>query len=127
MSNTLRIEMEPLGVRVVTVMVGSASTPIFDKPDGQLHLPETSYYRYPGVEEMAKKQRAEHKDAGMSVDKLAPEIVKGILTGTKDPLWAGTFATTVRWAIWAYPRWFLDWSCNVGRGLEKVKAGISGI
>ncbi|KAG6358442.1 hypothetical protein INS49_014326 [Diaporthe citri] len=93
MSDTLRIEMGPLGVRVVTVMVGSASTTIFDKPGGQLHLPETSYYRYPGIEEMANKQRAEHKNSCMSVDQLAPKLVKGILTGTKDPLWAGTFAT----------------------------------
>lgn len=123
MSDTLRIEMEPLGVRVVTVMVGSASTTIFDKPGGQLQLPETSFYRYPGIEEMANKQRAEHKNSCMSVDELAPKLVRGILTGTKDPLWAGTFATAVRWGTWAYPRWFMDWSCNVGRGLEKVKAG----
>ncbi|KAK7729339.1 hypothetical protein SLS63_006212, partial [Diaporthe eres] len=93
MSDTLRIEMEPLGVRVVTVMVGSASTTIFDKPGGQLHLPETSFYRYPGIEEMANKQRAEHKNSCMPVEDLAPKLVKGILTGTKDPLWAGTFAT----------------------------------
>lgn len=123
MSDTLRIEMAPLGVRVVTVMVGSASTTIFDKPGGQLHLPETSYYKYPDIEEMANKQRAEHKNACMPVEELAPKLVKGILTGTKDPLWAGTFATAVRWGTWAYPRWFMDWSCNVGRGLEKVKAG----
>lgn len=123
MSDTLRIEMAPLGVRVVTVMVGSASTTIFDKPDGQLKLPENSYYRYPGVEEMASKQRAEHKDSCMSVDELATKLVKGILTGTKSPLWAGTFAALVRWGTWAYPRWFMDWSCNVGRGLEKVQVG----
>ncbi|KAG8163164.1 hypothetical protein KVR01_007642 [Diaporthe batatas] len=123
MSDTLRIEMEPLGVRVVTVMVGSASTTIFDKPGGQLHLPETSYYRRDGIEEMANKQRAEHKNSCMSVDELAPQLVKGILTGTQNPVWAGTFASAVRWGTWLYPRWFMDWSCNVGRGLEKVKAG----
>lgn len=117
--------MGPLGVRVVTVMVGSASTTIFDKPGGQLHLPKDSYYQVPGIEEMANKQRAEHKNSCMPVEELAPKLVKGILSGTKDPLWAGTFATLVRWGIWAYPRWFNDWSCNVGRGLEKVKASSS--
>lgn len=115
--------MAPLGVRVVTVMVGSASTPIFDKPDGQLKLPKNSFYHYPGVEETAGKQRAEHKNSCMSVDELAPKLVKGILTGTPNPVWAGTFATLVRWNTWAYPRWFIDWSCNLGRGLEKVRPG----
>lgn len=121
MSDTLRIEMAPLGVRVVTVMTGSANTPIFNKPDGELKLPENSYYRYPGVEEMAMKQRMEHQESCMSVDELAPQLVRGILSGTKNPLWAGTYATLVRWGIWAHPRAFTDWSCNVGRGLEKVE------
>lgn len=123
MSETLRIEMAPLGVRVVTVMVGSASTTIFDKPDGQLKLPDTSFYKYPGIEETAGKQRAEHKNSCMSVDELAPKLVKGILSGTPNNVWAGTFATIVRWNTWAYPRWFIDWSCNIGRGLELVKPG----
>lgn len=107
MSDTLRIEMEPLGVRVGTVMVGSASTAIFDKPGGQLHLPETSFYRYPGIEDMANKQRAEHKNSCMPVRELAPKLVKGIFTGIKDPLWAGTFASAMRWVRWEsglYPR-----------------------
>lgn len=122
-SETLRIEMAPLGVRVVTVMVGSASTAIFDKPDGQLHLPGASLYKYPGLEEKAGKQRAEHKTSCMSVDELAPKLVTGILSGTPNHVWAGTFATLVRWNTWAYPRWFIDWSCNIGRGLELVKPG----
>lgn len=50
MSETLRVEMKPLGVRVVTVMCGSANTPIFNKANGQLQLPDNSYYRGQGVE-----------------------------------------------------------------------------
>lgn len=78
--------MEPLGVRVVTCMVGSASRTIFDKPGGRLQLPEASHYRYPGIEDMATKQRAEHKNSCLPVEDLAPELARGILTGTKDPV-----------------------------------------
>lgn len=122
MSDTLRIEMAPLGVRVVTVMTGSANTPIFNKPGGELKLPDSSYYKCDGIEEIAMKQRMEHQSSCMSVDEIAELLVKGILSGTKNPVWAGTFATLVRWGIWAHPRAFTDWSCNTGRGLEKVKS-----
>lgn len=70
---------------------------------------------------MANKKRDDHHGACMNVDELARGLVKSILTGTKHPVWAGTYATLVRWGTWAYPRWFIDWSSNVGRGLENVK------
>lgn len=112
-----------MGVRVVTVMCGSANTPIFNKPNGQLDLPEGSYYSGHGIEEVANKQRDDHQNSSMNVDELAHSLVKGILSGTKNPVWAGTYATLVRFGSWAYPRAFIDWSSNVGRGLELLKPG----
>lgn len=82
-SDTLRIEMATLGICVVTVMVGSVGTTIFVKPGGQLQSPETSYYRYPGIERIGNKQRAKHKTLFMSVDKVALKSVRDVLTGTK--------------------------------------------
>ncbi|KAK7745886.1 hypothetical protein SLS53_002605 [Cytospora paraplurivora] len=92
LSETLRIELAPLGVRVVTVMCGSANTPIFNKPGGQLRLPERSYYAGHGIEEVANKQRDDHQGGSMNVDELAQSLVKGILSGTQKPVWAGTYA-----------------------------------
>ncbi|EXJ73923.1 uncharacterized protein A1O5_02217 [Cladophialophora psammophila CBS 110553] len=119
MSEILRLELEPLGVRVVTAMCGSANTPIFDKPGGQMKLPETSYYY--NVQDAATKERMDHKGKAMKVEVLADKLVKEILGGAKGPVWHGAFAPLVRFATWAFPRWYLDKLVNAERGLDQVK------
>ncbi|KAK4184561.1 NADPH-dependent 1-acyldihydroxyacetone phosphate reductase [Podospora australis] len=123
MSEILRIEMEPLGVRVVTVLVGSVNTPIFGKPGGKFDLPETSYYF--AAQEHAYKQRMAHQGESMNVDDFAKAFVTKVLkSGANkkgaDSIWFGTFATLVKWASWTWPQWYLDKSCNSDRGLELV-------
>ena len=119
MSEVMRIEMEPLGVRVVTVMLGSVDTPIFGKPGGQMHLPETSYYYE--IQEHNYKQRMTHQGQSMKVEPFAKQLVKDLLSGNRGTLWLGTFATLVRFATWATPQWYVDMSSNSDRGIELVK------
>ena len=118
-SETLKVELEPLGVRVVTVMSGSADTPLFDKPGGQLRLPEGSYYH--GVEEAAAKERRDHQRQATKVDVLANRLVKDILGGTRGMIWYGAFAPTVRYITWAFPAWIVDRLVNAERGIRQVK------
>jgi 1-acylglycerone phosphate reductase len=119
MSETLRLELEPLGVRVVTSVCGSADTPMFGKPGGPMELPETSYYR--GVEEEAWKERMDHQRQAMDVDVLAGKLVKDILRGTSGAIWHGAFASLVWWASWFNVTWFVDRMINSARGLNKVR------
>ncbi|GLI74795.1 hypothetical protein PoHVEF18_003043 [Penicillium ochrochloron] len=79
MSDTLRVELEPLGVRVVTSICGSADTPMFGKPGGPMELPESSYYH--GVEEEAWKERMDHQRQATDVEVLAGKLVKEIIAG----------------------------------------------
>ncbi|KAK8047613.1 NADPH-dependent 1-acyldihydroxyacetone phosphate [Apiospora saccharicola] len=44
LSEVLRVELEPLGVRVVTAIIGAVDTPIFENSHpGPLKMPSTSY------------------------------------------------------------------------------------
>jgi 1-acylglycerone phosphate reductase len=115
----LRLELEPLGVRVVTVMCGPADTPMFGKPGGQMRLPETSYYY--NVQDAAYKERMDHQGKAMKVEVLADKLVKDILGGARGPIWHGAFATLVRFITWAFPTWYVDKLVNTERGLEQVK------
>lgn len=119
MSETLRVELEPLGVRVITSICGSVDTPMFGKPGGPMDLPNTSYYH--GVQDAAWKERMDHQRQATKVDLLAEKLVKDILNGTKGVIWHGAFASLVRWAHWFNIGWFMDRLINSSRGLDQVK------
>ena len=119
MSETLRVELEPLGVRVVTSMCGSADTPMFGKPGSPMDLPETSYYH--GVEDATWKERIDHQRQAMNVNVLARKLVQDILGGARGVIWHGAFASLVRWASWLNITWLVDNLINSARGLRQVK------
>ncbi|XXG99337.1 hypothetical protein Hte_005674 [Hypoxylon texense] len=119
MSETLKLELEPLGVRVVTVMCGSADTPMFGKPGGRMRLPATSYYG--GVEDAAYRERTGHRSKAMKVELLADELVGDVLGGARGPIWHGAFASITRFSTWAFPTWYVDKLVNAERGLDKVR------
>jgi len=119
MSETLRLELEPLGVRVVTVMCGSADTPMFGKPGGKMELPETSHYY--NVQDAAYKERMDHQSKATKVEVLADKLVKDILSGAKGLIWHGAFASLVRFITWAFPTSYVDKLVNAERGLGQVK------
>jgi 1-acylglycerone phosphate reductase len=119
MSETLRIELEPLGVRVVTSTCGSVDTPMFGKPGGPMKLPETSYYH--GVQDAAWKERMDHQRQAANVDVLAGKLVRDIIRGTRGVIWHGAFAPLVRWARWLNVLWVVDRLINSARGLKQVE------
>ena len=119
LSETLRVELEPLGVRVVTIICGSVDTPMFTKPSGRLNLPKDSYYL--GVEETAWKERMDHQKQATKVDVIAEGLVKDMLGGARSPVWRGALASMVRYMTWALPAWVVDNLVNGARGIKQVK------
>jgi 1-acylglycerone phosphate reductase len=115
----MRVELEPLGVRVVTSMCGSADTPMFSKPGGPMDLSETSYYC--GVQDAAWKERMDHQRQATNVDVLAGKLVNDILGGASGTIWHGAFASVVRWAGWLNITWLMNRMINSTRGLNLVK------
>ncbi|OGE48177.1 hypothetical protein PENARI_c031G05465 [Penicillium arizonense] len=94
MSEILRFELEPLGVRVVTSICGSADTPMFAKPGGPMNLPEMSHYH--GVQDAAWKERMDHQRQATQVDVLAGKLVKDILGGNRGVIWHGALINSAR-------------------------------
>ena len=118
-SETMRIELEPLGVRVLTGMTGSANTPMFSKPGGQMRLAESSYYH--SIQETAYKERMEHKESAMEVGVLAEKLVTAIVGGSKGLTWHGALAPSVRYMVWLLPTSTVDGMVNKARGVPQVK------
>ncbi|KAK4548965.1 hypothetical protein LTR36_008738 [Oleoguttula mirabilis] len=119
LSETMRLELEPLGVRVITLMCGSIDTPMFGKPGGQMTLPETSHYY--SVQDAAYKERMDHQRQAMQVGVLADKLVKDIVGGATGVIWHGAFAPTVWFSTWMLLTWVVDKMVNAERGLGLVK------
>jgi 1-acylglycerone phosphate reductase len=119
MSEIMRMELEPLGVRVVTAVCGSVDTPMFNRPGGRMNLPRSSHYY--DIQETAYTERTSHQGDSMSVHVFAEQVISDILGGAKGQVWRGSFAGLVRFASCFFPQWRLDKGCNQGKGLELVK------
>ncbi|KAG9520867.1 hypothetical protein KCU93_g7553, partial [Aureobasidium melanogenum] len=120
-SETLRVEMEPLGVCVITAMVGAVHTPIHDKA-GELVLPAGSYYQ--SVRETINDQRKGLKKPGsQEVDVTAKNLVGDIVAGRAGLVWRGGTATLVRYLGWLLPSGLFEHVVNDGRGLKEVHSG----
>ncbi|KAK3382552.1 hypothetical protein B0T24DRAFT_653594 [Lasiosphaeria ovina] len=125
MSEVMRVELAPLGVRVVTVMVRPVATPMFMRPGGRMQLPEASHYR--SVEEFAHRMRLLHLDASMPVAPFANQLAGRILavadssSTIRGLIWLGTYALLVRCATWAMPQWRVDQTANNDKGVDLVK------
>ncbi|KAL2811228.1 hypothetical protein BJX63DRAFT_399473 [Aspergillus granulosus] len=99
-SDTLRIELEPLGIKVVTLFMGEVKT--------RLMSPEAIFIRpdsiYSDVSEKVKERSQNHAKNSMAPEEFAAEVVKEIMVkspahGKGEYLWKGTNA----WLVW-----FLD-------------------
>lgn len=119
MSETLRIELEPLNVRVITAICGSVDTPMFSKPGGPMELPDDSYYR--GIEQAAWNERMDHQKQATNVDVLAGKLVRDTFGGTKGTLWHGAFSSLVWWTVCFNVTWLVDKLINSSRGVKQVK------
>lgn len=107
--NTLRLEMAPLGVKVVNIISGEIGTNIL-KSDVNRELPKGSYY-FPLATEFKSHVQRTPKTTSRSV--YAKSVVAQIL-GSRPPAWywTGENAATVRFldtfgfrTIWDYIFW----------------------
>ncbi|TLS30007.1 hypothetical protein PpBr36_02676 [Pyricularia pennisetigena] len=120
LSETLRLEMAPLGVRVITAMVGVVGTKIFVN-SGEFVLPPGS--RYKSVEkEIGKQSRGEELFGHMDTKTVAKRLLGDVTAGRSGMVWRGGLATTTGYLSWLLPTWLLDWAGNSMTGVYKVKA-----
>jgi len=105
-SETLRLELEPLGVRVVTAMVGMTKSKFYENM-AEVVLREDSSYKQ--VEKYI--QMATIPGAGsvgkfeMPVEKLAERLCSDVLDGKFGLVWRGGMSTTTRILNVLMPSW----------------------
>ena len=101
LSETLRIEMEPLGVRVVTAMVGEIETNIYQNCEPPI-LPPGSYYK--SVEQYIIDQAAgKLQKQNEPLEITARNLLRDVLSGRSGQTWRGGVAGTAKLATWLLP------------------------
>jgi 1-acylglycerone phosphate reductase len=92
-SETLRLELEPFGVRVVSLVTGSVATNVMSH--AELRLPATSVYQK-ATQEIQKRGVGEDVQSKSSPAAFAKAVVADVLGGATGPLWRGAMASAVR-------------------------------
>ncbi|MCJ1395436.1 hypothetical protein MMC18_008322 [Xylographa bjoerkii] len=94
-SETLRLEVEPFGVRVITAMVGAVDTNIYSN-NSIFKLPAGSLYM-PIEQRIADINAGKNSLKGADVNTFAKKVIDDILKGNKGQLWRGRMASMARW------------------------------
>ena len=118
-SETLKMELAPLGVRVVTAMVGAMTTQLFDNQE--VSLPPDSYYK--PIEEPIKKQTRGDLQIPFNepVDVTARNLVKDTLAGYRGQIWRGGEAGRASVLSWLVPTGLRERILHANRGLYDLK------
>jgi hypothetical protein len=93
MLECLRFEFRPLGVRVITGMLGAVHTPIHENA-GELVLPASSYYE--SLRDHINDVRKGTKNPGsVGPEIVCKTIVSDITRGKTGLIWRGGFSSLV--------------------------------
>ncbi|KJZ75445.1 hypothetical protein HIM_05141 [Hirsutella minnesotensis 3608] len=119
MSETMRLELSPFGVSVVTIMAGIITTHFHDN-EAAFHLGETSRYAF--IEDIiATWASGQAKPKGTPPDLFAEQIVEDIVKSTKTGLlWRGAHAGMSRFVATWLPRTVRDALMCTGQGLKEL-------
>ncbi|KAM0473087.1 hypothetical protein ACHAPX_008452 [Trichoderma viride] len=102
-----RLELQPLGVRVITVQTGVVESEFFEGLQG-FSLPETSYYR-PIEDQLRQRAEGEAGYKAMRADLYAEQVAKDVISGKNGKIWRGTMAAPVKYMMWWLPTWLADY------------------
>ncbi|EHK20602.1 uncharacterized protein TRIVIDRAFT_192808 [Trichoderma virens Gv29-8] len=97
---TWRLEMAPLGVRVISLITGGIATKFFINLQ-ILTFPENSYYH--SVKDIIE-EIPEENPYGMKPELFAQDVLNQVEKGTTGKHWVGGGASLVRWALWLLPQ-----------------------
>ncbi|KAI1370113.1 putative short-chain dehydrogenase/reductase [Hypoxylon crocopeplum] len=121
LSDTMRVELQPLGVRVVTVVIGAVDTPVFINSNPEpFKMPSSSYYQ--PIRQLIEDQRDGKVQPKMEhVDVTARHIVNDVLGGASGCIWYGEKSTDAKWLSWLLPAWALEMITNGTKGLSELR------
>ena len=103
-SESLRLELQPFGVNVVSLVTGSVSTNLLTHPD--IRLPEDSLY-------LKAADRIQARGAGQDVKSkdspsvFAQKVVGDVLGGARGLVWRGKAASVICFLSKIAPMWLM--------------------
>jgi len=101
-SETWRLELQPLGVRVITlVTLGVKTNSFVDKPVH--HIPETSNY-YEIRDFIHHLSDGSLQASGVTTRKFATQVVREVDKGSAGTVWAGGNSSMVSFTWWLCPQ-----------------------
>lgn len=112
---TLRLEMAPFDVKVVTAMTG-AVTSNFIANAPEYHLPPASCYT-PVEKNIADMVKGINLPTPIRAEEYAERVVGDVIGGANGKIWRGAMATTAGWLVMVTPTWLLVRlmrSCGMG-------------
>ena len=101
-SETWRLELQPLGVRTITLITLAVKTNA-QTNHRRFELPETSYY-YKIRDLIHRLTDGSMQEGAITPRQYATKVVREVEKGTSGPVWAGTHAFTGRWGWWSSPQ-----------------------
>jgi short-subunit dehydrogenase len=104
-SETLALEMKPLGVKVIIVISGNIWTKWFSNSP-RFELPEGSYYSSIG-DRIGVFARGEQGHSEMEPEVYAEKVVGDVLDGAEGTIWRGAQSSIVRVAMAVVPSWLM--------------------
>lgn len=107
-SETMRLELKPLGIDVITAMVGMVESKFHDNLD-EPQLRDDSLYK-PAEKNIKMSSTPgagllQHYE--MSQEKFSANLVDDILAGKSGKIWRGGMSTMSRILSWLLPSWLL--------------------
>lgn len=100
-SEVLRLEVKPFGVKVATVITGAVQTNLFvNTPEYQ--LPADSRYKA-ARKEIASRATGVDVPRRSTTEEFAQDLVQDILRGATGKVYRGEMATSVRYATACIP------------------------
>ncbi|GME50240.1 Short-chain dehydrogenase/reductase SDR [Neofusicoccum parvum] len=118
-SETLRLELQPFGVKVVTAVSGAVKSKIFTNAPA-LRLPEDSLYTPAEKEIVARAGGADVEKNHSTLEDYSRTLVSDILGGASGKVYRGSMSSIVKILTAWMPTFLFDWVSTLDTGLEKV-------
>ena len=93
-ANTLRSELRPFGVNVISVMTGAVDTRTIDHHKEQYVLPANSVYK-PIEKQIGARARGDDGVKRLPAAEYAKQVVAEVIKETNGSIWKGGFAEFV--------------------------------
>lgn len=107
LSETLRLELEPLGIATITVVAGIIKTNFFSSL-ASYALPAGSLYRSlePYISKVAKGEDTAEMKGVMGSEEFGRLVVSDVLAGRRGKTYTGTLGWAASWIV-CVPGWVL--------------------